>query len=480
MGGQTVKLLFLSLSLFVCLMLPQAARAQIRIGWNERHLLARVGAESIAWRDAEGVHTLVWPAEETISLRLTAPRVSIATVPAKSAAIYLQRAFLHHYPTQIVDSGDRYALTLLERDVEILWETDTVYVPAKAADTPSRLELTLPGGRVLHLSDHSLRFGGGRQPVRVDGASFRGTIVFNPNRRGLLTSINILPLEEYLLGVVPNEMPAAWPLDALKAQALAARSYAVRQQNRHGQDGFDLCSTVHCQAYHAKGSEHPRSTQAVTATSGMVITYGGAVIDAVYHAHAGGHTRDSENVWGGVAPYLRGVPIPEEPPLTWTHRVAIGDFERRLRARQISVAHVFGAAIAEHADAGHVRSVRVTSLLGSVDIPATDLRGALDRAQMRSTKFAILMLDSYRLPFRPPVTRPPFRLEIGKLAGAYYSLLPSRPASVEIAGSGFGHGVGMSQWGAFGLAQAGVDYRGIIRRFYHGVTLSRVPLNLRE
>ncbi|MBS3984497.1 MAG: SpoIID/LytB domain-containing protein [Selenomonadales bacterium] len=475
-----MKFLFLFLGLLVCLMLPEEANAQVSIGWNERHLSARVGAERIAWRDGQGVHALAWPAQETISLRLVAPRVSIATVPAKSTAIYLQRASLHHYPTQIVSIGNRHALALLENDVEILWETETVYVPVKAADSPSRLELTLPGGRVLRLSDHSLRFGGDRQPVRVDGASFRGVIVFNPNRRGLLTSINILPLEEYLLGVVPNEMPAAWPLDALKAQALAARSYAVRQQNRHRHDGFDLCSTVHCQAYHAKGSEHPRSTQAVTATSGMVITYAGAVIDAVYHAHAGGHTRNSEHVWGGVAPYLRGVPIPEEPPLTWTHRVAIGDFERRLRARQINVAHVFGVAIAEHVDAGHVRSVRVTSLLGSVDIPASDLRGALDRAQMRSTKFDILVLDSFRLPFRGTPRLSSFRLETGRLAGAYFNLLPARPASVEIAGSGFGHGVGMSQWGAFGLAQAGVDYQGIIRRFYRGVTLSRVPLNLRE
>lgn len=468
------------LGLLVCLTLPSEASAQISVGWNERHLYARVNAEQLSWRDAQGVHTLVWSTQETISLRLVATRVSMATVPAKSTAIYLQRAFLHDYPTKIISSGGRHSLALLERDTEILWDTETVFAPVKAPDFPTRLAVTMPDGTQIFLSDHSLRIAGDRAPVRVDDASLRGSVVFNPNRRGLLTSINVLPLEEYLLGVVPNEMPAAWPLDALKAQALAARSYAVRQRQRHGQDGFDLCSTVHCQAYHGKDSEHPRSSQAVTATSGVVMTYGGAVIDAVYHAHAGGHTRNSEHVWGGVAPYLRGVPVPEEPPLTWTHRVAMGDFERRLRTRQVSVAHVFGVAIAEHADAGHIRSVRVTSLLGSVDISAADLRGALDRAQMRSTKFDILMLDSFRLPFRLPLTTPPFCLETGRLAGAYFSLLPTRPASIEITGSGFGHGVGMSQWGAFGLARAGVDYQGIVRRFYRGVTLSRVPVNLRD
>ncbi|MBT9154830.1 MAG: Amidase enhancer [Firmicutes bacterium] len=475
-----MKLVLLLLGMVLFLPLRGEANVQLAVGWNERHLSARVLAEQVAWRDATGGHTLVLPAQGAVNLALVTPRTSIAVVSDKAAAIWLQRAFLHRYPTRIVSLGAKHALTLLERDAEVLWDTETVFVQANAADFPSMLALTLPDGAVRYLSDHSVRFAGGGQPVRVDDASFRGNIIFNPNRRGLLTSINVLPLEEYLLGVVPNEMPAAWPLDALKAQALAARSYAVRQRNRHGQDGFDLCSTIHCQAYQGKGSEHPRSTQAVMATRGQVITFDGAVIDAVYHAHAGGHTRNSEHVWGGVAPYLRGVSIPEEPPLTWTRRVTVGEFERRLRARQINVAHVTGVRIAEHADVGHVRSVRVTSLLGTVDISASDLRAALDRAQMRSTKFDILILDQLRRPFRIYPAPRPFRLELGRLAGVYHDLLPTQPASVEITGSGFGHGVGMSQWGAFGLAQAGVDYQGIIHRFYRGVTISRVPLNLRD
>lgn len=470
-----MKLLLLCLGMLLLLPLGGEASTPLMVGWNERHLSARVSAQEVSWRDGEGVHTEAWSAQGTIRLELVTPQVSIATTPDKSTAIWLQRTLLHHFPTRVVSVGERYALTLLERDEEIIWTTETVFVPAKAADFPLRLAMTMPDATVRYLSDTSVRFAGSGQPVRVGEASFRGSVVFNPNRRGLLTSINVLPLEDYLLGVVPNEMPAGWPLEALKAQALAARSYAVRQRNRHGQDGFDLCSTVHCQAYGGKGSEHPRSSQAVVATSGQVITFDGAVIDAVYHAHAGGHTRDSEHVWGGVAPYLRGVAIPEEPPLTWTHRVAVGEFERRLRGRQVNVAHVTDVRVAEHADVGHVRSVRVTSLLGAVEISGSDLRAALDRAQMRSTKFDILMLDRFRRPFRTALMPRPFVLELGRLGGVYHGLLPAQPTSVEITGSGFGHGVGMSQWGAFGLAQAGVDYQGIIRRFYRGVTIRRAP-----
>jgi len=459
----------------ILLLLPLRAEANaLAIGWNEQHISVRVTAEEVSWRDAQGIHVQQWPGGGTLTLELVTPRASLAIVDNPSVAVWLQRAFLHRYPTRVVRLGLNTSLVLLDRDVEILWAIETAFVPLPAADFPAWLALTTPHGTTLYTRDSSVRLTGSDKPVKVEGSALRGTVVFNPNRRGLLTSINVLPLEDYLLGVVPNEMPAAWPLDALKAQALAARSYAVRQRRRHGEDGFDLCSTVHCQAYRGKDSEHSRSTQAVLETRGQVITYDGAVIDAVYHAHAGGHTRNSEQVWGGVAPYLRGVPIPEEPPLTWTHRVTVGEFERRLRAREVNITHVTEVSIAEHADAGHVRSVRVTSLLGTVDVLATSLRGALDRAEMRSTKFDIILLDHLMLPLRDSPAHAPFRLEVGRLAGIYYGLLPTQPAIIAFKGAGFGHGVGMSQWGAFGLARAGVNYRDIIRRFYSGVTISTV------
>ena len=135
---------------------------------------------------------------------------------------------------------------------------------------------------------------------------YRGDIVIY-NIQGALTVVNSLPLEEYLLGVVPSEMPSKWNIEAHKAQAIAARSYALANLNKRGSHGYDLKDTPHDQAYGGASSETPQTTSAVLSTRGEVLTYDNKIIPAYYHASAGGRTNSAGKVWNHDLPYIQSV-----------------------------------------------------------------------------------------------------------------------------------------------------------------------------
>lgn len=140
---------------------------------------------------------------------------------------------------------------------------------------------------------------------------YRGEFIIE-NRGGKLVVINSLPLEDYLLGVVPSEMPSKWNYEALKAQAIAARSYAIANRGKHASHGYDLKDTPEDQAYGGASSETATTNSAVIETKGEVITYNRKIIPAYYSASAGGHTRNSGSVWNKDLPFLKSVPSFDE------------------------------------------------------------------------------------------------------------------------------------------------------------------------
>jgi stage II sporulation protein D len=150
--------------------------------------------------------------------------------------------------------------------------------------------------------------------VRLRDGYYRGRILVYLNDRGTLNLINELPLEDYLRGVVPMEMgPEVYPdLEGLKAQAVAARSYAVKNFGEFAAEGYDICATPRCQVYGGRGAEHPVSDLAVAETRGQILTYGGEPVDALYSSTCGGHTEDVEVIFPLKSePYLRAVPCYE-------------------------------------------------------------------------------------------------------------------------------------------------------------------------
>jgi stage II sporulation protein D len=147
--------------------------------------------------------------------------------------------------------------------------------------------------------------------VRMDQSSYRGSLEARVTRSGNLQVINEVDLEEYLRGVVPNEMgPGVYPeLQALKAQAVAARTYIIANLGQFAEDGFDVCDTPGCQVYRGSGTEHPLTDQAVAETRDQILTWEGQPIDALYTSTCGGHTEDGVAVFADkTGPYLKGVP----------------------------------------------------------------------------------------------------------------------------------------------------------------------------
>src|SRR5207244_5504417 len=145
-------------------------------------------------------------------------------------------------------------------------------------------------------------------PVRFNDKPYRGKLEVFANPRGALTVVNVIGLEDYVRGVVPNELsPGGFPaIEALKAQAVAARTYAYRNRGQFASEGFDLLPTTRSQVYRGLTSEHPLASRAVDETRGMIATYNGEPINALYTSTCGGRTEDSENIFIDDVTYLRG------------------------------------------------------------------------------------------------------------------------------------------------------------------------------
>jgi len=190
-------------------------------------------------------------------------------------------------------------------DVRILAEE------ARPAPESSRLVVVTALFRVLDIPGESARVAApDGEPLLVDGKPYRGEIEVSINGRGLIDVVTVVDLEDYLRGVVPEEMgPEVYPaLEALKAQAVAARTYALMPPP-HGSDGFDLCSKPHCQVFGGLASEHPMTDAAVKATASMVLAWNGAPAHTYFSSTCGGHTEDVTNIFDEEPlPYLRGVP----------------------------------------------------------------------------------------------------------------------------------------------------------------------------
>jgi stage II sporulation protein D len=198
-------------------------------------------------------------------------------------------------------------------DLEAAGMADVKLVAAELPPPPASSRLVVVTGlfKILDVPGESARIATpDGEPLLVDGKPYRGEIEVSINGRGLLNVISIVNLEDYLRGVVPEEMgPEVFPaIEALKAQAVAARTYALMPPP-HGSEGFDLCSKPHCQVFGGLSSEHPLSDAAVQATAGMVLAWNGAPAHAYFSSTCGGHTEDVTNIFDEPPlPYLRGVP----------------------------------------------------------------------------------------------------------------------------------------------------------------------------
>lgn len=306
------------------------------------------------------------------------------------------------------------------------------------------------------------------QLVRVNERRYRGDITIrrttgNPG----MTIINTVQLEEYLYGVIKNEISPDWPLEAVKAQAVAARTYALASTNKHKDDGYDVCPTVHCQVYGGRESEAPRSLEAVDATRGLVLLHSGKLITALFHSSSGGYTENSENVWSSPLPYIRGVEDFDQnsPTFKWEKKLTVAELERaisqagykigKLKSVELSQLKKAPAASKDRGISGRVKTIDVQGTAGRVQIPGTKLRTMLD---LKSTLFDI----DTGLPVKGNST---IRRVSGRTGDA-----------IVISGYGWGHGLGLSQWGAKAMAEKASPrdteyFKTILKHYYQGVQI---------
>lgn len=337
--------------------------------------------------------------------------------------------------------------------------------------------------------------------VDMGERSYRGRIeIGRYGGRASLTAVNVVPLEEYLYGVVPCEMPASWHTEALKAQAVCARSYALIKAGYHAETdikrGYRMVDTVQSQVYGGITYEHPRSTAALDATKGETLCYENRTVTGYYCSGSGGHTENVEDVWGFSIPYLQGVPDiyetnPSKKP--WSVTLSSDELKRLMRSEGKDVGTIKKVMEEVVTSSGRVYSLRIIGSLGSVGLATDALRNVLELA---STKFRVFGADS--VPDRVTVqgvsgTKETTIHECYVISGngqvqsldgltEQYVVLSAdnmtsfpRYAPEEgeylFAGMGHGHGVGMSQSGAYGMAEAGFDYREILEHYFTGISV---------
>ena len=282
---------------------------------------------------------------------------------------------------------------------------------------------------------------GGRLYIGI--RPYRGLLELRRTASGRLTVINEVDLEEYLYGVLKMEVDPEWPADALKAQAVAARTLALQSMGRFASEGYDVRATTDTQVYGGISAEDPRTTAAVEDTRGEIMTYEGRPIFAAYHSDSGGYTESSELVWGGRYPYLQAVPDPYStgaPNHEWIVRMDLPAFEERLRRAGRSANGITRLEVVETTPSGRVGLVRITGAQGVATVKGTDLRAIMGATLLRSTLFIV-------------------------------RITPDEQPLVEFLGRGSGHGVGLSQWGARGMAAAGRNYTEILKYYYTGISL---------
>jgi stage II sporulation protein D len=300
--------------------------------------------------------------------------------------------------------------------------------------------------------------------LSVDGKPYRGEVVFVAGDSGV-AAVNALSIEEYVMGVVPLEMGARPASDsaAVQAQAITARSYAYIHLTPNR--AYDVTGGTLDQLYGGVAAENTVASQAVDATRGLVLRYGGRIVNAPYHSTCGGTTAASSEVWrAGDEPYLRQVsdriPGTERfycdiaPRFSWTRRfdaralnAAIAQYlGRYANVPSTGPGNVRGVTVASHTLSGRVGTVTVSTDRGNFTLRGNDIRYVLHAPGdeiLNSTYFSV---DETSAP-----------------DGSLVELV--------IRGLGYGHGVGMCQWGAIGRARAGQDFRAILRAYYPGTSV---------
>jgi stage II sporulation protein D len=388
------------------------------------------------------LRVLVWQAA---SGRIR-PALAAGTLQMRDARGRLLHTFDDQAILQVDAAGGWLSVRQVQQPQSDRWQARELWFEATATEAEAESD---PG---IWLNQHRYR---GRLQLRAEA--------------GGLQVVNHLPLETYLPSVVGSEMPPSWPLEALQAQAVAARTYALRA--RKPAAPFDLQATTASQVYKGVESETASTRSAVQGTRGLVLTYNNALIEAVFHSSSSaGSTENSGDLWSKQLPYLVSVPDFDEQSPVHEWRQPLD--QALLRRAFPELGGAFGIDVISTTPTGRVRQARVVGPSGQLALSGAQLRSRLGlkstwvRFELAATGGSDLLIarpDGFPA-LLPPPPLPAFTLP-----------KPVRPRGEVVqlvaVGRGYGHGVGMSQWGAMALAQKGEPFEAILKHYYRGVTV---------
>ncbi|MBQ3553695.1 MAG: SpoIID/LytB domain-containing protein [Clostridia bacterium] len=328
--------------------------------------------------------------------------------------------------------------------------------------------------------------------LAVEGTGYRGSVQFMRHTTGDMTVVNVVDFDDYLCGVVPREVSASWNYEVVKAQAVVSRTFAITNLNKYKKYGFNLDATTNSQAYAGIKIEHEASNRAVKETHGEVVLYNGKPANVYFFASSGGKTGTAKDAWGGDdQPYLKSIDDPYENPekatrARWEMRFTADELKEKLAAKDVHIGDITNVTV-EYSSSGSGRVIRTVfhGTNGTKEYLRENVRWVLG---VYSAAFSVSR--SGEAP-KVKLSLSELTKSISKMPAANRSILGSISASGAITvktvdtiqslsgnaegsgdfiftGRGWGHGVGMSQWGAKGMAEAGFGYKEIIEYYFTG------------
>lgn len=323
----------------------------------------------------------------------------------------------------------------------MLFETDEVLYAQKflapSSVTPmswgvkiADAEFKLYGIRIIPLTDSA---------IFINNRSFRGEVDIVRQRDQTLLVVNHINVEDYLRGVLYHEVSHWWPRAALEAQAIASRTFALYQAAANRNKDYDLDCTIYSQVYGGANSERFRTNEAVYKTTGKVLTYNGKLLPAYFHATCAGHTEDASVLWKTEIGPLKGVVCNfcrRSPHFYWRRKISVGDIEKAL-----SINGIQDIIPKTWDNSGRIVLLEITTPDKTIEYTAKDFRQKVGSNLIKSTIFTIKIKPGPKGTF------------------AYFE------------GAGWGHGVGMCQWGALGMALRGFNAEKILKYYYPGASI---------
>lgn len=357
-----------------------------------------------------------------LALCLATPLPLAASTIRVAIAAEAPRVDLRGTDIEVVETGP------CERCPRLRWRADLV----RAAPSPRGVEIDGRSAAGFRLKSD--------RPIRLNGREYAGGLEVMRNGGGLAV-VNELPLEEYLAGVLRAETGDRWPAEALRAQAIVARTYAAYQRQLNAAKPYHILASTAHQQFSGRVPPASPAWDAVRETAGMVLRWEGELFPAFYHTESGGYTEDPRTVYAARnMPALKPVRCEfstGSPHFYWSLDVRLADLSEILRKHDAGVGSVMAIEVIERTPSLRAAVVTVHGSRGSVRLRGNDLRRMIGYDTLKSTLFAVAIDREF----------------------------------ARFSGRGYGHGVGLCQWGAKGMAEQGYQAKQILEFYYPGTAL---------